>query len=170
MLITPYTFQQVLSLNVLVKKHIYWFIRMFSEYFNSCSVQFSSVAQLCPTLCDPMGCNMPGLPVYHQLLYFSIIDFFVLPHILFYTFQNMILGSGCMGFTRHQRGPWTLQNPVLTRSLDITSALKRLTYQYRLNVAMENLRGVFTQPHSHYLPPSPSPFHPLCAEMCHVLP
>ena len=28
------------------------------------SVQFSSVAQLCPTLCDPMNCSMPGLPVY----------------------------------------------------------------------------------------------------------
>lgn len=54
--------------------------------------------------------------------------------------------------------------------VDITSALKRLTYQHRLNIAMENLRGVFTQPHSHYLPASPSPFRPLCAEMCHVLP
>ena len=31
------------------------------------SVQFSSVAQLCPTLCDPMNRSMPGLPVYHQL-------------------------------------------------------------------------------------------------------
>ena len=30
-------------------------------------VQFSSVAQSCPTLCDPMDCSMPGLPVYHQL-------------------------------------------------------------------------------------------------------
>ena len=29
--------------------------------------QFSSVAQLCPTLCDPMDCSMPGLPVHHQL-------------------------------------------------------------------------------------------------------
>ena len=29
-------------------------------------VQFSSVAQLCPTLCDPMGCSTPGLPVHHQ--------------------------------------------------------------------------------------------------------
>ena len=29
--------------------------------------QFSSVAQLCPTLCDPMNPSMPGLPVYHQL-------------------------------------------------------------------------------------------------------
>ena len=29
--------------------------------------QFSSVAQLCPTLCDPMECSMPGLPAHHQL-------------------------------------------------------------------------------------------------------
>ena len=31
------------------------------------SVQFSSIAQSCPTLCDPMNCSMPGLPVHHQL-------------------------------------------------------------------------------------------------------
>ena len=31
------------------------------------SVQFSSVAQSCPTLCDTMDCSMPGLPVHHQL-------------------------------------------------------------------------------------------------------
>ena len=30
-------------------------------------VQFSSVAQLCPTLCDPMDCSMPGFPVHQQL-------------------------------------------------------------------------------------------------------
>ena len=30
------------------------------------SVQFSSVAQSCPTLCDPMNHSMPGLPVHHQ--------------------------------------------------------------------------------------------------------
>ena len=29
--------------------------------------QFSSVTQSCPTLCDPMNCSTPGLPVYHQL-------------------------------------------------------------------------------------------------------
>ena len=28
---------------------------------------FSSVSQSCPTLCDPMNCSMPGLPVHHQL-------------------------------------------------------------------------------------------------------
>ena len=31
------------------------------------AVQFSSVAHSCPTLCDPMDCNTPGLPVHHQL-------------------------------------------------------------------------------------------------------
>ena len=30
-------------------------------------VQFSSVAQLCPPLCDPMDCSTPGLPVHCQL-------------------------------------------------------------------------------------------------------
>ena len=35
------------------------------------SVQFSSVAQLCPTLCDPMNRSMPGLPVHHHLPEFT---------------------------------------------------------------------------------------------------
>ena len=33
--------------------------------------QFSSVAQSCPTLCDPMDCSTPDLPVHHQLLEFT---------------------------------------------------------------------------------------------------
>ena len=36
------------------------------------SVQFSSVAQLCPTLCDPMNCSRPGLPVHHHLPEFTL--------------------------------------------------------------------------------------------------
>ena len=35
------------------------------------SVQFSSVTQSCPTLCDPMNCSTPGLPVHHQLPKFT---------------------------------------------------------------------------------------------------
>ena len=35
------------------------------------SFQFSSVAQSCPTLWDPMNHSMPGLPVHHQLLEFT---------------------------------------------------------------------------------------------------
>jgi len=35
------------------------------------SVQFSSVTQACPTLCDPMNHSTPGLPVHHQLPEFT---------------------------------------------------------------------------------------------------
>ena len=33
--------------------------------------QFSSVSQSCLTLCDPMDCSTPGIPVHHQLLEFT---------------------------------------------------------------------------------------------------
>ena len=39
--------------------------------FSEPSVQFSSVAQSCPTFCDPMDCSMPGLPAHHQLPEFT---------------------------------------------------------------------------------------------------
>ena len=44
-----------------------------SSDFNTAnySVQFSSVAQSCPTLCNPMNCGMPGLPVHYQLPEFT---------------------------------------------------------------------------------------------------
>ena len=35
------------------------------------SVQLSSVAQSCPTLCNPMDCSTPGLPAHHQLPEFT---------------------------------------------------------------------------------------------------
>ena len=41
------------------------------EVWAECSVQFSSVTQSCPTLCDPMNRSTPGLPVHHQLLEFT---------------------------------------------------------------------------------------------------
>ena len=34
-------------------------------------IQFSSVAQSCLNLCDPMDCSMPGLPIHHQLPEFT---------------------------------------------------------------------------------------------------
>ena len=40
------------------KKYVITFLR----------IQFSSVTQSCPTLCDPMDCSMPGFPVHHELL------------------------------------------------------------------------------------------------------
>ena len=40
-------------------------------FFAFSSVQFSLVAQSCPTLCDPMIRSTPGLPVHHKLLEFT---------------------------------------------------------------------------------------------------
>ena len=43
----------------------------FIDYLPLSSVQFSSFAQSCPTLCNPMNRSMPGLPVHHELREFT---------------------------------------------------------------------------------------------------
>ena len=48
-----------------------WVKKMWYIYTMEYSVQFSSVAQLCPTLCDPMNRSTPGLPVHHPLPEFT---------------------------------------------------------------------------------------------------
>ena len=44
---------------------------LWMKVHNIVSVQFSSVTQSCPTLCDPMNHRTPGLPVHHQLPEFT---------------------------------------------------------------------------------------------------
>ena len=48
---------------------LYLYLLKFVRSFSSMcfSVQFSSLTQSCPNLCDPIDCNMPGFPVHHQL-------------------------------------------------------------------------------------------------------
>ena len=47
---------------------LFWFFVIFIKLFIQVidSVQFSSVVQSCPSLCNPMNCSMPGFPVHHQ--------------------------------------------------------------------------------------------------------
>ena len=61
---------------VLICETIKKFMEYISSYTMNISIlytayQFSSVAQLCPTLCDPMNCSMLGLPAHHHLLEFT---------------------------------------------------------------------------------------------------
>ena len=48
----------------------YWERALVKKNKRVCStvIRFSSVAQWCPSLCDPRDCSMPGFPVHHQLL------------------------------------------------------------------------------------------------------
>ena len=60
--------RQVLCKSKLIPKQTTYYVKG-----SACpsSVQFSSVAQSCSTLCDPMNCSTPGLPVHHQLPEFT---------------------------------------------------------------------------------------------------
>ena len=49
----------------------YYFSKLFNLYAEFSSVQFSSITQSCPTLCDPMNRSTPGIPVHHQLPEFT---------------------------------------------------------------------------------------------------
>jgi len=73
------------SLNANTPKEHFWMMGRFLHFYcgsiyntvyicensTNYNVQFNSVAQSCPTLCDPMKHSTPGHPVHHQLLEFT---------------------------------------------------------------------------------------------------
>ena len=62
-------FYDILAVNGRHKEEKIWNLTLVNKH--SSPVQFSSVTQSCPTLCDPMNHSMPGLPVHHQLPKFT---------------------------------------------------------------------------------------------------
>ena len=60
------------------------------------SVQFSSVAQLCPALWDPMNCSMPGFPVHLQLLELSQTHFHQISDAIQPISSSVIPFSSCL--------------------------------------------------------------------------
>ena len=59
------------TVHILLKPGLENFEHYFTSVWDECncvvsSVQFSSVAQSFPTLCDPMNCSTSGLPIHHQ--------------------------------------------------------------------------------------------------------
>ena len=67
-----YSHQQ---LNLLPCQNLLYFFTIRSsltvDFYFLNRIQFSSVTQLCLTLCNPMDCSVPGLPVHHQLPVFT---------------------------------------------------------------------------------------------------
>ena len=63
------------------------------------SVQFSSVTQVCLTLCDLMDCRMPGLPVHHQLPEFTQIHVHRVGDAIHLTISSSVIPfSSCLQF------------------------------------------------------------------------
>ena len=62
---------QMPSLGAEIFAWVPWFPDSWTQWIFPCNIQFSSVTQLCPTLCDPTNCSTPGLPVHHQLPEFT---------------------------------------------------------------------------------------------------
>ena len=60
-----------INLNVTYLQIVYPVFFNFIKHVTLASVQFSSVAQSCPTVCNPMNHSMPGLPVHRQLPEFT---------------------------------------------------------------------------------------------------
>ena len=56
------------SLKLSLSKNLFLGTIFPSALFSLIGPKFSSVAQSCPTFCNPMDCSTPGLPVCHQLL------------------------------------------------------------------------------------------------------
>ena len=94
------------------------------------SVQFSSVAQSCPILCDPMDCSTPGLPVYHQLLEFTqthvhieLMMHYVHAYFVIFLIDNMT-NLGCPRlFDDHMQ---LISNPLRLAFLDLKQNLRFL--------------------------------------------
>ena len=62
-------FVSFVSLNMIISRSIH--MALFYSFYGWVIFQFSSVAQSCLTLCDPMNHSTPGLPVHHQLPEFT---------------------------------------------------------------------------------------------------
>ena len=67
LLATPWTAAYQTPPSMGFSRQEYWSGLSFPSPERYFSVQFSSVTQSCPTLCDPMNHSTPGLPVHHQL-------------------------------------------------------------------------------------------------------
>ena len=59
--------QSVKAITAIIELTMTVYQNLFSGVFS----QFNSVAQSCLTLCNPMDCSTPGLPIHHQLLEFT---------------------------------------------------------------------------------------------------
>ena len=79
--------------------------RYMKRWSTSLAIQFSSVTQSCLTLCNPVNCSTPGLPVHHQLPE-SILKEMGIPDHLTCLLRNLYAGQEATVRTGHGTTDW----------------------------------------------------------------
>ena len=125
--------------------------------FNLGSVQFSSVAQSCPTLWDPMDCSTPGLIVHHQLPEFTQIHV----HWVGDAIQpsHSLLSPSPSAFNRSQHQglfKWVSSSHQVAKILEFQLQHQSLQWIFRTDLLWDGLVGSPCSPRdSQESPPTP---------------
>ena len=117
------------------------------------SVQFSSVTQSCPTLCDPMNRSMPGLPVHHQLPEFTQTHVYQVGDAIQPSHPLLSPSPPAPNPSQHQSlSQWVSSSPEVARVSALASFLPKNTQDWSLSewtgwisLQSKGLSGVFSK-------------------------
>ena len=109
-----------------------------------------SVAQLCPTVCDPMGCNTPGLRVPHHLPKFAQVHVHCISDTIQPSHPLMSSSPSALSLSQHQSQLFTSgdQNTGASASASVLPTSIQGLFPFRLtgliSVLSKGLSGVFS--------------------------
>ena len=123
------------------QQNIYFCFIDYTKAFDC--VQFSSVSQLCPTLCDPMDCSTPGFPVHHQLQEFTQTHLHQVKNRQTYpTFSSSLISSPAFNLNQHQGlFQWVSSSHQVARVLEFQLQHQSFQWIFRTDLLEDGLVG-----------------------------
>ena len=111
------------------------------------SVQFSSVTQSCPTLCNPMNCSKPGLPVHHQLPEFTQTHVHQVGDAIQPSHPLLSPSPPAPNPSQHQSlFPWVNSSHEVAKVLEFQLQHQSFQWTPRTDLLWEGLDGSFCRP------------------------
>ena len=111
------------------------------------SVEFSSVTELCPTLCDPMDCSMPGFPVHHQLLELVPTHVYRVSDAIQPSHPLSSLSPHTFNFTQHQGlFKWVSSSHQVAKVLELQLQHQSFQWIFRTDLLYDWLVGASCSP------------------------